>query len=157
MLKCILDILQPALPGLVVALFAPFLAVHLAIRRFHKERWWERKHEAYSSLLEGLHDLKDNAEEWFQAETDPDNTTDQKLRELKRDLEKFSREFARRRDLASLYISPDAVAVLDKYVRKKAQAQRSKSIFLCVDAELAAARECLEELKEAAKGDLQVK
>lgn len=43
--------------SLVVAVVAAWVAASLALQRFFRERWWERKVEAYTELLVALHDL----------------------------------------------------------------------------------------------------
>lgn len=39
--------LKSALPSLAVGVFTALISVKLALRRFHAERWWERKADAY--------------------------------------------------------------------------------------------------------------
>src|SRR5271165_48966 len=41
--------------SLVGSTFTAFLTVHLSLRRFQAERWWERKVDAYSRIIEALH------------------------------------------------------------------------------------------------------
>jgi hypothetical protein len=153
----ITDILKAVLPGIIIAVLTSVLTVRLALRRFHKEKWWEKKQEMYSSLLETLHHLKNYAAEHYEGQMNPDHITDEKREELTKDWKQFSREFAKLIDLASFHLSNEAVAVLDQYVKKKAEARKSDDIFDWIDGDLAAATECLEELKKAAKRDLKVK
>ncbi len=150
------DILKAIVPGLIVAFFASILTVRLAIRRFHEEKWWEKKQEAYSRLLETLHHLKNYAAEHYEGQFNPDHMTDEKREELQQEWKRFSREFTKLRDLASFHLSDEAVAILDKYEKKKAEAQKSEDIFRWIEGDLDAAAECLEELKKAAKRDLKV-
>lgn len=49
-----------------VAIAAVWLAARFAYRQAHIGRVWERKAEAYSEILEALHEI----EEWFRAEMD---------------------------------------------------------------------------------------
>jgi hypothetical protein len=153
----ILDIVKALIPGIIIAALASFLTVRLAIRRFHEEKWWEKKQEIYSRLLETLHHLKNYAAEHYEGQCDPNYITDEKRKELERDWKKFSREFAKLLDLASFHLSSEAVAVLDEYEKKKAEARKSDDIFEWIDGDLAAVSECLEKLKKAAKRDLEVK
>ena len=153
----ITDILKAVLPGIIIAALTSVLTVRLALRRFHKEKWWEKKQEMYSSLLETLHHLKNYAAEHYEGQMNPDHITDEKREELTKDWKQFSREFAKLLDLASFHLSSEAVAVLDQYVKKKAEARKSDDIFDWIDGDLAAVTECLEELKKAAKRDLKVK
>jgi hypothetical protein len=151
------DILKTILPGIIIAIFTSILTVRLAIRRFHEEKWWEKKQEMYSSLLETLHHLKNYAAEHYEDQINPDHITNEKREELMKDWKKFSREFAKLRDLASFHLSNNAVAILDEYEKKKAEVRKSNNIFDLIDGDLAAVSECLEELKKAAKRDLKVK
>ena len=151
------DILKAIFPVLIVAVFTSILTVRLAIRRFYKEKWWEKKHETYCHLIETLHHLKNYAAEHYESEINPDHITEEKGQELNRDWNKFSREFAKLRDLASFHLSDEAVAILDEYQKKKAEARKSKIIFEWIEGDLTAASQCLEALKEAAKLDLKVK
>jgi len=157
MLNWISDILKALLPAVILVVFTSILTVRLAMRRFYKEKWWEKKQETYSQLLETFHHIKNNAAEYYEGEINPDYLTEEKKQELTRDWKKFSREFAKLRDLASFHISDEAVAILDEYQKKTAEARKSETIFECIDGDLAAASQCLEALKEAAKRDLKVK
>ena len=152
----ILYILKAVLPGIVIATLTSILTVRLAIRRFHEEKWWEKKQEMYSSLLETLHHLKNYAAEHYEGQFDPDYITDEKREELTKDWKQFSREFAKLLDLASFHLSSEAVAVLDEYEKKKAEARKSDNIFDWIDGDLVAVSWCLEKLKKAAKRDLKV-
>jgi len=151
------DILKALLPGIVISALTAILTVRLAIRRFHEEKWWEKKQEVYSSLLVTLHHLKNYAAEHYEGEIDPNYITDEKSQELRNDWKKCSREFAKLKDLASFHLSNESVAILDQYEKKKAEASSAGNIFEWIEGDLAAASECLEKLKKAAKRDLKVK
>ena len=149
-------IIKTVLPSLVLAFFTAFftsiLAVHFAIRRFHEEKWWKKKEETYSKLLETLHHLKNYAAKHFEG-----NMTDEEEGELTKDWKNATREFSKLRDLASLHLSDEALAILDEYKKKKADARKSNDVNNWIDGDLAAAGECLEKLKKAAKRDLKVR
>ncbi len=151
------DIIKVLFPALIIAVLTSILTVSLALRRFYKEKWWEKKHETYSHLLETLHHLKNYAAEHFEGEIDPNYITEEKSQELAKDWKKFSREFAKLSDLASFHLSKESVEILNKYQKEKAEVRKSKTIFEIIDGDLAAASNCLEALKEAAKRDLKIK
>jgi hypothetical protein len=152
-----IEALKTIVPSVVVAIFTSILTVRLAIRRFHEEKWWEKKQEAYSSLLEALHHLKNYAAEYYEGQLDPNHLTDEKRDELTKDWKRFSRDLAKLRDLASFQLSIEAGTILDEYEKKKIEAQKSDNIFEWIDGDLAAVSECLEKLKKEAKRDLKVK
>jgi hypothetical protein len=150
------DMLKVILSGIVIATLTSLITVRLAIRRFHEEKWWEKKQEMYSSLLETLHRIKNYTEEIYEGEIDPSYITVEKKEELARDWKMFSRDFAKMIDLASFHLSNEAVAILDQYKKEKTIAHKSDTIFECIDGDLAAVSKCLENLKKAAKNDLKV-
>ena len=152
-----IDILKIIVSGLLIAIVTSILTVHLAIRRFYKEKWWEKKHEAYSNLLKALHHLKNYAAEHYEGSVNPRYITDEKKDELTKDWKKFSREFELSRDLASFQLSNEAVAILDEYEREKVEVEKSRSMFELIKGDLDAVTNCLEKIKKEAKRDLKVK
>jgi hypothetical protein len=48
--------------GLVMAVVSARVTLHYALKRFYFEKWWERKAEAYNSIFEALHHLKNQAD-----------------------------------------------------------------------------------------------
>ncbi len=150
-------ILKDILPTLTVVVVTSILTVRLALRRFYKEKWWEKKHETYTHLLETIYHLKNYAAQHYEDQISPDCMTEEKRQELTRDMNKFHREFAKLRDLASFHLSDEAVAILDEYQKKTTEPSNSKTLFEWIDRDLCAASQCLQALKEAAKRDLKMK
>ena len=58
--------LAPVIPSLVVGVCTAIITVRLSLRRFRSERWWERKADVYSRIVEALH----NAMEYCEAMSD---------------------------------------------------------------------------------------
>ena len=148
---------------LLVAIVTAYLTVRLSIRRFHSEKWWEKKQEAYSSLLESLQKQKNYAEQHRKRAIDQENyglevSTEEKS-QLEREWKKYHAEYLKLRDLASLFLSSKAVSILDQYEGQKEEAAASAEgqIFIEeVEANLKATTACLEAIKEEAKRDLKV-
>jgi hypothetical protein len=51
------NLLTTILTGLLIATLTSIVTVRLALWRFHSEKWWERKAELYSRLMEALFDM----------------------------------------------------------------------------------------------------
>jgi hypothetical protein len=47
--------ISQAVTSLAVAVVTAVLTVQLSLRRFQSERWWDRKADAYSKIIEALH------------------------------------------------------------------------------------------------------
>jgi hypothetical protein len=150
------NIILKASLGILIATFTSFLTVRLAIHRFHEEKWWEKKQEIYSCLLDTLHHLKNYAAEHYEGQMNPAYINNEKREELTKDWKKLSQEFAQLMDLASFHLSDEAVAILDRYEKKEAEARKSGDIFAWIEGDVAAVSWCLEDIKKAAKRDLKV-
>ena len=61
-----MNLLITILSGLFVAAVTSMLTVRLALWRFHSEKWWERKAELYSRLMEGLFDMHSYNRQWLE-------------------------------------------------------------------------------------------
>lgn len=68
----------------------------------------------------------------------------------------FGKRYRKARNLASLHLSQDAVAVLNTYELEKARA-KNENPYEWMEADLAASTTCLDALIVAAKNDLGVK
>jgi len=53
------------LSGLFIAVITSILTVWLALWRFHSEKWWERKADLYSRLMEALFDMHSYNRQWI--------------------------------------------------------------------------------------------
>ena len=151
------DAIKTIVPSVIIAAFTSYLTVRLAISRFYREKWWEKIMEAYSSLLESLHHMKNYAAEHWEDETNPEYLSEDKRRELEREWKKFSGELRKSMDLASFLLSSESLGILAQYKNRKAEARRSPTTFELIEQDLAAVSDCLEELKKAAKRDLTSK
>jgi hypothetical protein len=147
------------IPGIVTAVVTSYITVKLAIRRFHEERWWEKKEKSYSRLIMVLHRFKSITHEYYADEYVPTHllSEDDKLA-LNEEWKKTNQKLIKLRDIASFHLSDDAISILDEYenrVRKRPKPGFDR--LQRVKDHLEAAEQCLERLKEAAKRDLKVK
>jgi len=52
-----LKLILSALPGVATAIIAAYLAAKLSIRRLYEEKWWDRKAQAYTDIIDSLSHL----------------------------------------------------------------------------------------------------
>ena len=48
--------------AIVIAVISARVTVHFALKRFYSEKWWERKTEAYTAIIEALHHVRNYAD-----------------------------------------------------------------------------------------------
>ena len=142
----------------ILAFIASLAAIYSSrFRRFAQERWWERKAEAYTRIIEALSDLVDYYRRMLDQEINPQRNISQ---EAKREMLERSRqghhEVTKAADIGAFLISPEAEAALQLFRKgpgKKPDPQDWYSIF---DNEYSGAERCLKEIVECAKKDLRV-
>lgn len=153
----LIDSAKVVVPGIVVAVITSIVTVRLSIRRFHAEKWWERREAAYSNLIDIIYSFKDYTTKHLAHEEDPANfrTGEKEVWEI--EWREFNKRYARARGLASMHLSKDAISVLNIYEDEKAHASRSGDVYVWMDADLQACTKCLEAFITVAKADLGVK
>jgi hypothetical protein len=50
---------------LFVAVVTANITVRLSLKQFYEQKWWERKMEAYSAIIDSLHHMKRCLEDWY--------------------------------------------------------------------------------------------
>ena len=53
------------IPGVIVSIITAYVTVQLSMKQFYSQRWWEKKAEAYSHIIEHLSYLQFYFGEWF--------------------------------------------------------------------------------------------
>lgn len=150
-------IVELIVPGLVIAIAASILTVRLSIKRFHAEKWWERKEEAYSSVLSIIHGYHDYTVKHIEDAMDPGKTGDSEKKAWEADWRSFNRKYAKARNLAALHLSEKALLVLDAYDVDKRNAMNDGDYLDWMESDRAASKKCLDNLIDVAKEDLEVK
>lgn len=150
-------LLTHVLPPLLIAVVTAILTVHLSLRRFHAEQWWERKAEAYSRIVETLHQLMEYhaaMSEDSMTGKDRDATQYAKLRDS---YQQAYRDLRRATGIGAYIISNEvaaALAALD--ARPRPQWNRDEPPWELYDAEFEAYKTALDQIRRLAKKDLNV-
>lgn len=115
-----IDFLLKALPGIVSAIIASYLAANWSLRKFYSEKWWERKERAYTEIIDALYDLLQYCE--IQKEDYGRGTgySDVTVKELE---ERYSQAFwkiKKATDIGAFVVSSEAESIL-KELRDRPQ------------------------------------
>lgn len=142
------------LAGVPVALLTAWLTVKFALRRFQSEKWFERRVDAYTKVIEALHFMKHCTERQLRAamcgNDIPKEIEDELIASYRRGLS----DLRRLTDMGALLFSSDAVAILDRLNKELLAAMDEQSWWEHLDAEQVAISKCLTELRPIAKRDL---
>lgn len=126
-------------------------------QRFARERWWDRKAEAYSRIVEALSDLVYYHEEHYDAELEGRGISAERRTEINECWRKGYIEIKRATATGPFLISPKAEAALATMWRERGRGVEPNDWFGLIESDYVTARDCLRAVVAAAKEDLAVR
>lgn len=142
------------LASIPVGLLTAWVTVKLALRRFQSEKWFERRLEAYTRIIDALHHMKQVSERQLRAEElgiEIPSDAEKQLIEL---YQSSLADLRRITDMGALVFSPEAIVVLEQLNSDLEASTRESSWWEHLDAEAAAVNKCLRDIRQIAKNDL---
>lgn len=143
-------------PALVLAYFTARFTVKTALRQFHAEKWWERKADAYSRIVESLQAMM----EYWSAKAD-EEITRQEIREdrakkLSDSYDHAHHELSKATAVGAYIISEEVAGALAKLKeRPHLSLEEEPWVEICMS-EHDAHKKALTEIRRLAKIDLGV-
>lgn len=163
-----MNLLTTIVSGLFIATLTSLFTVRLALWRFHSEKWWERKAELYSRLIEALYDMHEYNRQWLEdyesGGHDEGSAEEQKRKERSASLwmrHQAAQEEIRKIAVIGAFVVSDAVADdLMNWRERHAAALRSlpeSDVYDVAQTCLKDVEESLSQVREHAKEDLGIK
>ena len=140
-----------------ISVGAAFLAAWLANRRFKHERWWERKANAYSDLIEALHNMKWPSAEHVDAEIERRKLTKQDSEELWAEFKEARRTVWRITETSSFLISSEVLKAVQEMEVALNKAKDADTWIEHLDEQWAAIDDCVKKIKALGKKELSIK
>ena len=142
----------------VASVIAALVSIYNSrFRRFAKERWWERKVEAYTRIIDALSGLVYYYEEHYDAAIEHREISESRREEIDEHWSNGYIEVKRASTVGAFLISTDATSALHAFWKAKSEDFHPNDWFSDLDASYAAAQKCLDAMVKAAKGDLGIK
>jgi len=152
----IVKFIAQAIISLCGALLAALLAAYLAMRRFREEKWWQRKSEIYSELINELHELKYPKVRFFDSLVEGIKIDDDEAHELIR-RQKDSQNKALQVAERSSFVLNESVLLevrnMDKCINR---AKNLESAIEQYQEEIHAIDECISRVMAIGRKDLQI-
>ncbi|MCU8177621.1 DUF3265 domain-containing protein, partial [Vibrio vulnificus] len=145
------------MPGILVAVFSSFLAAKWAMKKFYTEKWWERKEKAYTEIINSLYDMVQFYEVFKEDYGQENFISEDRSRELHQKHTKAYWTVRRATDLASLYVSDDAVKILKTLREREVFDYETNPLWDIYDSEHKHHSQALEKLITVASKDLKGK
>ena len=152
-----IEILKPVLIGILIAAASAWITVQLSMRRFRAEWLWKMKADAYSAVIEALH----NSKAFYVAHMSSyeQNRELSKERDHKLGLRAIQGKGAIKKsiDMGSFLLSQKALDRLAQYMKESDDVSHEQSFYSYLDENLAATISCLKDIIPIAKEDLRMK
>jgi hypothetical protein len=142
--------------GIVIAVVSARVTVHFALKKFFAEKWWERKTEAYTSIIEALHHVRNHADTNLEFSIRGRELPDEGDNMLTEKLQGAMAELRKRIDIGSFVISEDAVSSLSVLMQELERSTSTNDWVKHLEIKLAAADKCLNSVRRIAKTELRL-
>jgi hypothetical protein len=153
MSSSIIQFVASLITPLLVAVVTAVLTVQLSFRRFQAERWWDRKADAYSRIIEALHHVVAHAsmswQEWNEHATFPEDYR----KELSESYGKALKELKLVTGIGAYVISDEAAKILAELDSRP----QHDNPYDAIDAALTDFKKALSDIRQLAKKDLKVR
>jgi hypothetical protein len=147
------DIFLKILAAIFIAAISSWITVQLSLKRFRSERWWEKKVEAYSNLIEVLHNSKAFIHHLNES-MKGDRLSEERFNELQKRYKVAKDEIFKSGDIGAFLLSPEAINRLRQYQKEDNEALK-KGFLEGLPFSCAATDACLNDIIEIARRDLK--
>lgn len=142
--------------SVVVAIITSSITVHLALKRFYAEKWWERKSTAYTSIIEALHHVRNHAATNLAFSMLNRDLPEEGEKELTDKLRIAMSELRKQRDIGEFVLSEEAVTVMNKLMEDLDASTETPNWVEHLQLKLDAVDVCLSNMRRIARKDLRL-
>ena len=147
-------ILIGLIPALVVSVATAFITVRLSLRQFHSQRWWEKRAEAYSQIMEQLSYLVYYYGELVDDDLGLTHMSEQKERELYERYSKIREDLTKVAAMGSYIVTATTSDALAKMLREFDKTEHDPDFGATLGDRYKLVRECIEIVRNDAKRSL---
>jgi len=139
----------------LAAVLTAYFTVTWSLKRFLKEKKWEKKSEAYSRIMEALHHMKRIQLLYLDDELERKKIDKEKLAEINFHFQQARSELEKYIDIGLYYISDEAIFALEKLHSVHEEClddwnNDGSDLFELYEKELKAVKDCLETIRAIA-------
>lgn len=148
---------QDLILALIVSIITAILTVKLSMRQFYSKRWWEKKSEEYSNIIETLYNLEHCYREEFHELIYEENVTDKDKERITTDFRKAIESITKATSIGSFIISDDAAKALSRLLSGLKEEDPKGDWFGDMNRHAKLVIKSIEEIRRLAKKDLKIK
>jgi len=149
------QIITTILSAIFIAAISSWITVQLSLKRFRFERWWERKVDAYSKIIEALHNLKAFSDNHLDALMRGSELSEEKDLELRARSQAARTELDKIVDIGSFLLSDQSFKRIQQFRKERNSLGSSPDWVEYLENDLHITSNCLSDLINLAKEDLK--
>ena len=142
---------------LLVGFIGAFFAARLAISKHRYEKVWEKRIDAYTDIINALHEMKRPRDRFYEAEIKGFELSEETREELWDRSRNARRKIEKAIDTSAFLISPTMGVILQEFESSMEKALNEEDDWLeLITAEYAAVNKCLNSVKLVASSELKL-
>lgn len=142
------------IPALIVSIITAYVTVKLSMKQFCSEKWWEKKVEAYSHIIEHLSYLQYYFDEWLSEGVHENELTDKHKEKLLESYYQAMESITKAAAIGAYIVSDDTVIALAKLLCGLKNKDPGGDWVENIDRCYGSVKECIAKIREYAKVDL---
>lgn len=148
-------LLKNIVPALVIAILTSIITVRLSIKQFYTQKWWEKKADTYSKIIEELSYLQFYFGELFDEGIQIKHISEEEREDLYK-RHKNSKQLIFKSFASGAYIiSNKSIKALERLIKALEEEKTNCHFTDNYDRWYGATKECIQEIREEAKRDLK--
>ena len=142
------------IPALMVSIITAFLTVKLSIRQFYSQRWWEKKAEAYSHIIEQLSNLQYFFGEFYDEYTHTKTLGDKNKEILSEGYHQAREAIVKVASIGSYIVSDETATALEKLLLELEKRDPKEDLVGSIANNYESVKGCIIKIREYSKADL---
>jgi hypothetical protein len=146
----------PSVLGIITSIGAAYFSAKWATRRAFQERWWTRKEQAYSEIIESLHDMIRYSDLVAEEYLNTDRGEHSKKKEFGDKYTEAYWKIQKATDIGAFIISPKAAAILVELRKRPKLNWEENPMWEVYEEDSKQYRSALEGIRFCAHKDLKI-
>lgn len=151
------DVVVRIVTAIFIAVVSAFVTVRLSLNRFYVEKWWERKANAYTTIIEAIHHMRHYCNEQLDAASEDRDLSEKREKELESRRKDAADEIQKAIDVGSFVLNEEAAELLASLGKELYRAKAEPTWWDYLAKQEEALRNVLPKLKEIARRELRAK
>lgn len=147
-------ILTALVPALIVSILTAYITVRFSMRQFYSQKWWEKKAEAYSHIIEHLSYLQYCFGEWSGEGIGLKELKDKDREKLSEGYQQAEEAITKAAAIGAYIVSDETAITLAKLLRELERHDSEGYWISDIDRAYDLTGECIAKIREYAKADL---